>query len=81
MKRFAAAAAILSLAACSDAPTAERVLADNGYTNIKTNGYAFLSCGEKDSFATSFTATSPNGRQVSGAVCSGWMKGATIRFN
>lgn len=75
------AAAALALAACSDAPGAERVLRQNGYTNVQTNGHAFFSCGERDSFATSFTAISPSGQKASGAVCSGFLKGSTIRFN
>lgn len=71
---------VFTLAACSDAPTAERILAQNGYKNIKTTGYSMFSCADSDAFATGFVATSPNGTKVRGVVCSGWMKGGTIRF-
>lgn len=66
---------------CTRPDVAMRVLSENGYTNIEITGYRFFMCGEGDQFATGFTATSPNGTFVSGCVCSGWMKGATIRFD
>ena len=71
----------IMLAGCSDDKVTRRVLADNGYTDIQTTGYSWLSCDSKsDTFSTGFKAKSPNGREVKGAVCSGWLKGATIRF-
>lgn len=69
----------VALVACSDAPTTERILRQHGYTNIKTTGYSWVSCGKDDSFATGFTANTQTGARVSGVVCSGWFKGATIR--
>lgn len=82
MKRILAVLAVVSmLAACSDGPKAERVLADNGYTNIRTTGYAWFGCDKHDNFSTGFIATSPNGREVRGQVCSGFLKGSTIRFD
>jgi hypothetical protein len=71
----------LALSACSDAPTAERVLIQNGYTKVVTTGYSVFGCSDKDTFSTGFRAVSPNGTRVEGVVCSGWLKGATIRFN
>ncbi len=68
------------LGACSDAPNTTRILSDQGYTNIKTTGYSIFSCGKEDSFSTGFEATSPSGKRVKGVVCSGWMKGGTVRF-
>jgi hypothetical protein len=81
MKRFAILIMALVLSGCTQVERTERVLADNGYTNIHVSGYAFFGCDEKDTFHTAFTATSPNGKTVSGVVCSGWFKGATIRFD
>lgn len=81
MKRVVLCAALLLLSACTDPDTARRVLAENGYTDIQIGGYAAWSCSEGDDYATEFTATSPVGRPVRGAVCSGWFKGATIRFD
>jgi len=67
--------------ACSNSQDAERVLQENGFTNIQTTGYSFFACGKDDFFSTGFTATSVNGSQVSGTVCSGLLfKGSTIRF-
>jgi hypothetical protein len=72
---------LLALAACSDADTARRVLEQNGYEVLEVGGHALFSCGKDDDFATQFKAKSPGGQIVSGAVCSGWFKGATIRFD
>ena len=71
----------LFLAGCSDHNTAVRVLTDQGYTDVQTTGYAMFTCGEHDTASTGFVATSPAGKRVTGAVCSGWFKGATIRFD
>lgn len=82
MKHLLIAACLtLGLGACSDAPTAERVLRQAGYTRVTTRGHSWFGCSEKESFATAFTATSPSGEVVTGAVCSGWLKSATIRFD
>ncbi|GAB7405756.1 hypothetical protein OUHCRE4_43530 [Enterobacter hormaechei subsp. steigerwaltii] len=66
---------------CTDPDGAIKVLPDNGFTNIKTGGYGWLSCSSKDDvYSTEFTATSPNGNSVKDAVCKGFWKGSTIRF-
>jgi hypothetical protein len=72
------------LTGCSDAPKTISVLSSQGYTDIDVLGFTWRSavaCSEDDQFRTSFTATSPAGKLVSGTVCSGWLKGATIRFD
>ncbi len=74
-----AAVAALMLAGCSDAPTAERVLRQQNYKDIRITGFSWFSCGRDDSFATGFRAKAPNGETVEGVVCSGWFKGATVR--
>ena len=81
MKKVLLVASLLALSACSDANHARRVLEQNGYEVLEVGGHAFFSCGKDDTFATSFKAKSPNGSIVTGAVCSGWFKGATIRFD
>jgi hypothetical protein len=72
----------VSLAAsCTHPSEAQRVLQEQGYTNIETGGYAWFSCGEGDHYQTKFTATSPSGHRVIGVVCSGLLlKSTTIRF-
>lgn len=73
--------AILVSSGCTRVGLAERVLAEQGYTEIEAGGYGFFSCSEDDVFKTNFKATSPAGKRVSGTVCSGWFKGATIRLD
>jgi hypothetical protein len=60
---------------------AKDVLRARGYEDVEVTGYAPLSCAEEDMFRTGFTATSPEGGDVSGAVCSGVWKGSTVRFD
>lgn len=80
-KLFVSVLVVLSLSGCTRAGEAERVLASQGFTDIQAGGYAFFGCDEKDVFQTKFTATSPTGQRVKGQVCSGWFKGATVRFD
>lgn len=71
--------AVVLLAGCSSASDAERALAAAGYTQVVTTGFRFFGCSEDDQFRTGFEAVGPSGNRVTGAVCSGWLKGATIR--
>lgn len=70
----------LLLAGCTDPNEATKVLQDNGYTDIRISGYSYIGCSEKDPISTGFIAKGPTGRDVKGVVCSGWLKGSTIRF-
>jgi len=80
MKRMMGVALVAgALAGCSDAKTAIRALEGAGYTEVETTGWSFFGCGENDTFKTSFKAKGPTGKPVAGVVCSGWLKGATIR--
>ena len=81
MKKIIPLIALLTATACSNANTARRVLEQNGYEVIEVGGYALFSCSKDDTFATKFRARSSNGSIVTGAVCSGLFKGATIRFD
>ena len=75
-------AVALMLAGCTSQDDARRALEGAGYTDIQLGGYAWLMCDSKsDTFATEFTAKGPTGRAISGAVCSGFFKGSTIRTN
>jgi len=69
-----------ALSGCSDASKAIPALEDAGYKDIKIGGWSPFWCSEHDMFTTTFEATNPVGKRVSGAVCSSWFKGATIRF-
>lgn len=67
---------------CSDNAGAKRLLENQGYTNVKTDGHSWFGCAKDDEVATSFTATNSAGKQVSGSVCRGfWAKSSTIRFD
>lgn len=72
---------ILMPMACTSPVTAQKTLEDNGYTHVQTTGYRWFTCDNHDLFSTGFTAVSPSGKPVSGAVCSGLFKGNTIRFD
>ena len=70
------------MCACTQPEKAQRVLSDQGYTDIRMTGYKGFSCGKDDYYADGFVAKSPSGKNVSGAVCAGALfKGATIRFD
>lgn len=58
----------------------KRQLENQGYTDIKNTGYSAFCCDEKDQFSSGFTGKDKNGNVVSGCICSGIMKGITIRY-
>ena len=72
---------IMLLSGCTAPDRAVQTLTDAGYSNIKIGEYAWLSCGKGDVYSTSLEATGITGRTVKGAVCNGFFKGATIRFD
>lgn len=67
--------------ACTNQKGAVKVLEDQGYTNIKFTGYRYWICGEDYTFTTGFEANSVIGKPVTGAVCEGFMKGASIKLD
>lgn len=70
----------LALMSCTNSEKAIDVLSKQGYKNIEITGYEFGACAEEDVFHTGFIAVSPSGYAVGGVVCSGLLKGSTIRF-
>jgi hypothetical protein len=80
MKRLFALLAVISIAGCTDETAARRALESSGFTDVKITGYAYFGCSDKDTFHTGFEARGPKGQFAEGVVCSGWLKGATIRF-
>ena len=52
-----------------------------GLTNIELTGYRFFGCDSREYYSTGFKATGVNGKPVTGVVCSGFMKGITIRYD
>ena len=73
----------LVLGGCSsdnDFQKGKKQLIQQGYTNVKQTGYKFFCCDEKDQFSTGFTAMAKDSTIVEGCMCSGIVKGVTIRF-
>lgn len=81
MKKIILIVSLLIMIGCSRPEHATKVLQSAGYTNIVITGFDFFACSDSDKFSTGFTAISPNGVAVKGTVCSGFFKGATIRFD
>lgn len=71
----------LLLAGCTQKESTIGILKNEGYTDIRITGYDWFTCGEDDTYSTGFVAKNRNGVAISGAVCSGIMKGSTIRYN
>ena len=81
MKKIILAVLILGLlSGCTDPEKATSVLSAQGYKDIEVTGYNLFSCGQDDLYSTGFAATSVTGQRVKGTVCSGILKGATVRF-
>lgn len=66
---------------CTQPDEARRVLSAQGYTQVQITGYKFFMGGQEDVFSTGFSAKSPSGQIVTGAVTSGPFKGHVIRFD
>ncbi len=72
---------LLSFVGCTNNHTAQRALAGAGYTKVTLTGYRFFGCGEDDFYHDGFEAVGPSGQKVAGVVCSGILKGATVRLD
>lgn len=64
----------------NDFSKGKKQLENQGYTDIVNTGYNAFCCDEKDNFSTGFKAKDKNGNEVKGCICSGVLKGITIRF-
>ncbi|TAA12432.1 hypothetical protein EA658_10025 [Pseudoxanthomonas winnipegensis] len=74
--------AVLVAGCAMPADRATRALEAVGLTDIHLGGYPFPStCAESDDFARTFRARSATGKPVTGVVCGGLIKGATVRFD
>lgn len=69
------------LMGCTNGDGAVRALEGAGYTDIKITGYRVFGCHEDDTFRTGFKAMGQGGKPVTGVVCSGILKGSTIRLD
>ncbi len=56
-----------------------RILSSEGVSNVQLSGYQWFECGRDDTFSQGFQGNK-NGHQVQGVLCSGWLKGITVRY-
>ncbi|PZR92042.1 MAG: hypothetical protein DI537_14550 [Stutzerimonas stutzeri] len=79
---FLALAGSLLLAGCGVDPNqAHRALSAQGLRDVRLGGYSLFGCDKHDTFRSNFSATGANGQRITGVVCSGWLKGATVRYD
>lgn len=71
---------VLFAIGCTDEDGTRHALEQQGFYDIRTEGYAWFGCSDSDNFATRFTAKNPNGQPVSGVVCCGMLKSCTVRW-
>lgn len=73
---------IITLTSCTNSSDAFKALDGMGFTNIEVTGYQPFACSQDDFYHTGFKATNPNGKIVTGTVCSGiFFKNSTVRFS
>lgn len=74
--------AIPLLSGCGVNPQkAKSALEAQGLTDIEIGSYSFFGCSDNDSFRSKFRAKGANGDIVYGVVCSGFLKGITVRYD
>ena len=74
---------LITMTSCSsknDFEKGKQQLENQGYTSITNTNWKSFCCSEKDNFSTGFEAIDKEGRKVEGCICSGVLKGITIRF-
>lgn len=79
LQRLGLLLGIIFIVGCTAPDIAYRMLEQEGYSDIEITGYVFFGCGESDIFHTGFTAKK-NTHTITGVVCQGLLKGATIRL-
>lgn len=73
----------ISLGSCTssnDFEKGKRQLEMQGYTSVEKTGYNAFCCSDKDTYSTGFKCKDKQGNIVKGCICSGILKGITIRF-
>lgn len=71
----------LFLAGCTDSSSANKALDDMGFKEVEITGWRWFGCGEDYMFHTGYRAKNPNSKVVTGTVCSGWLKGSSVKFD
>ena len=52
-----------------------------GISNVTLTGYKFFGCASGEYYSTGFKGIGVNGKPVSGVICSGFLKGVTVRYD
>lgn len=80
IKFLIAVVLVISLSGCTDKENAERILKNDGFSNITITGYNFFACSKDDFQRTGFIAKKGD-KEIEGTICSGLLfKNSTIRF-
>lgn len=58
---------------------AKRVLASNGFTDIKLTGHSFFGCSKDQPFSETFEAKDVRGYPASGVLCETWFGSVSVR--
>lgn len=66
---------------CTSQPTAAHILEAHGFHQYELKGKDMFGCGKGDWFFGQRFVATRDGQTFTGVVCSGWLKGATLRFN
>jgi len=79
--KYAVLIGLILLAGCSDVPSTKNALDNIGFTDVESTGYRVFGCGDDYTFHTGFIARNQKGKTVTGVVCSGWLKGSSVKFD
>ena len=81
MKIWPISVLAFALAGCSAPQQAIDAVENIGLSEVEITGYRVFGCGDDYTFHTGFLAKNSKGKTVSGVVCSGWLKGASVKFD
>ena len=83
MKKLIIVLSVFCFVSCtssSDFEKGKEILTQQGFTDIKEDGYSFFCCGDDYTFKTGWIAKDKSGKTVKGCMCSAFFKGMTIKY-
>lgn len=81
MKRILAFVAVVTLGGCDDPYKDMRAAEAIGLRDVKPTGFKWFACSKDDMFHAGFEAIDQRGQKVTGTICSGFLKGHTVRLD
>lgn len=72
---------VISLSACTSQEDVDKYSELENWKDATKTGYRFFGCGTGDLWHTGFKAITQNDKAVAGVICSGLLKGATMRLD